>query len=186
MSQRARQPVPSVVESEASLEYLLGLASALASGDTKKQLDDLQAQLERLKRQSQSLKANLIAQRTTLASVSAKAQRPGQTMAGVRSALALPLQNESESTNLVGQIADLRQRAARDLDDLKLVESALRRFQHSVVGVTSQAAFVNQWPAAKKSSINHRVAMLLLDLPALCRSKIQIIEAAAPLTKWPP
>jgi len=54
------------------------------------------------------------------------------------------------------------------------------------VGVTSQAAFVNQWPAAKKSSINHRVAMLLLDLPALCRSKIQVIEAAAPLTKWPP
>jgi len=187
MNQTTRQrPIPFVVENEAAFEFLIGMASVLSTGDTKRQLDELQTQLERLKQQSQSLNLNPIAPRASSISASASPQRFGRTVSDARGASAPPVQNQREMTNLVGKIVVLKEQATRDLEDLKLVESALRRFQQSLVGVGKQAAFVSQWSAAKRAPINQRVNVLLLNLPAQCRSKVQLVEDASRLSKWPP
>lgn len=170
---KVRNTIPATIDSEASFEYFIGMATRLAHDDTGKQLATLSAQLNALKLQKQSLLQKIGA-------VQAQAA-PNATfqLQALRSQLA---RVELEIKDLLNQIARIREEEDRVKDDIQRSQDLLQRLLDSLanaerartemMGAVSMSTFARRLPAAKRREAEGKARTALTQLAEARRVRV--------------
>jgi hypothetical protein len=152
----ARSVAPAAVDSEASLEYLIGLAGKLSSEDNKAHLDQLKAQLEALLSQKEALIARLADARhrasgADVAGDPAKAQALLVTIQGIEASLA---KLDVQAQLLLREIQKIHDDEQRRQDEAKRGAETLRKFAAVLTESPPHDTFVKKLsPAAREAAL---------------------------------
>lgn len=152
----ARVVAPAAVDSEATLEYLIGLAGKLSSQDTKARLDQLKAQLEALLSQKKALISQLVnaqhqASGAQVAGDQVKVQALVARIQGLEASLA---KIDVEVEQILGEIRKLYDDEERRRDGAKKGAEALQKFTLALGENPPRDAFVKTLsPAARDAAL---------------------------------
>lgn len=151
-----RATAPSRIDSEASFEYLVGLAGSLAKGDTSDQLGVLKAQLDALLLQKKALLTRAAEIQKQAAAVEsagdrAKAQSLLATIATLQESLG---KVDVQIQALLDEIRTLQQNEERQQDEAKRAADTLKKFEAALLEDPPRDAYVKTLsPAARQSAL---------------------------------
>lgn len=148
--------VPAVVGSEASLEYLIGLAGELSSQDTKARLDQLKAQLEALQVQKKALISQLAnaQHQASAAQVSGDQVKVQALLARIKGLEASLAKIDVEVEEILRETRKLYDDEERCRDGAKKGAEALRKFALALGENPPRDAFVKTLsPAARAAAL---------------------------------
>lgn len=175
------------IDSEASLEYFIGLADRLLKGDSSKDLVAMATRLESLKTQKKALQQSILEKERETAGKQAAgaAQAERAARAQLDSLQAQVARVELSIKEILLQIQRLQDKERREQDEIKAAEDALDRFSQSLANaalrrtavageISSMDAFARGLSAAKKKETEDRIRKALAQLAEARRARLSL------------